>query len=353
MDDLHAELDKWRQTCDRLQAENNELRKNVDQKRNPTNAPDGVSGDSPAPPSRLQRLSGLLATSEAALHACLVDSGPAVDFEKASEEELSEMRVIRRCAAIMAMRGMALMQTYHGALKPEWMRRVHAAAWRPREVGGADASADSVVPAISRLSSAPLMCFLASCWLVGAACQFSILFDRFEAGSIHEWVACGACALLLPSIVFIGASLNAKTLRSLMTEFQTLYILANGLGCVGLLLFLFRDHPAKMVAFGLMVPSFTLSGFLDARAEGGRLQTSRGFFAFNIAGLLLWLVLVSLKLGAFTDYTFETSTFTFIASSMASGTITTLLVFGCKNLGLSFYRPGSLVVLAWRLASPQ
>ena len=57
------------------------------------------------------------------------------------------------------------------------------------------------------------------------------------------------------------------------------------------------------------------------------------------------LLLVSLKLGAFTDYTFEMSTFAFVASSMACSPLTTLLVFGSKNLCLSFYRPGSLVVL--------
>jgi hypothetical protein len=65
----------------------------------------------------------------------------------------------------------------------------------------------------------------------------------------------------------------------------------------------------------------------------------------NIAGLVAILLLVSLKLGAFTDYTFEVSTFAFVASSMTSGPLTTLLVFGSKNLCLSFYRPGSLVVL--------
>jgi hypothetical protein len=88
-----------------------------------------------------------------------------------------------------------------------------------------------------------------------------------------------------------------------------------------------------------------LAGFLDATAEGGRLRNSRVFFVCNTAALLSCILLVSLKLGAFADYTFEVSTFAFVASSMACSPITTLIVFGSKNLCLSFYRPGSLVVL--------
>jgi hypothetical protein len=100
-----------------------------------------------------------------------------------------------------------------------------------------------------------------------------------------------------------------------------------------------------MVCFSLTLPSFLLAGFIDASAEGGRLRNSRAFFTLNIAANITLLLLLSLKLGAFTDYTFEVSTFAFVASSMACSPITTLLVFGSKNLVLSFYRPGSLVVL--------
>jgi hypothetical protein len=100
-----------------------------------------------------------------------------------------------------------------------------------------------------------------------------------------------------------------------------------------------------MVCFSLTLPSFLLAGFIDASAEGGRLRMSRTFFTLNIVSLVTVLLLVSLKLGAFTDYTFEVSTFAFVASSMACSPITTMLVFGSKNLVLSFYRPGSLVVL--------
>jgi hypothetical protein len=247
----------------------------------------------------------------------------------------------------MAMLGMAIMQKYYGALQPATLRRVHAAAWRPREAGGLDASGDSVVPAISRVyfRSLPLRVCLPLLWLIGMPCAFAVAFDGFEAGSTQEWVASVAAALVLPLTVCNGASLNAKTVRALLTEFQMLYVMVNVLGFSCLLLFLLRDHPAKMVAFGLVLPSLLLAGLQDAWVEGGRVLNSRVFFTLTVASYLLLLALVSLELGAYTDYTFELSTFAFVASSMVCSTITTLLVFGCKNLGLSFYRPGSLVVL--------
>jgi hypothetical protein len=110
-------------------------------------------------------------------------------------------------------------------------------------------------------------------------------------------------------------------------------------------LFLFRDHLPKMVCVSLSLPSLLLAGFLDAYVEGGRVLNSRTFFTLNIASLVISLLLVSLKLGAFTDYTFEVSSFAFVAASMACNPIMTLLVFGFKNLCLSFYCCGSLVVL--------
>jgi hypothetical protein len=231
------------------------------------------------------------------------------------------------------------MEIYFGALEPSTLRRVHAAAWRPREAGGLDPVADSVAPAVSRMYLRSLLFQLALplLWLIGVACAISVAFDRFENGSTEEWAACAAALLMLPITVCIGASLNSKTVRRLLTEFQTQYVLFNAFGFTCMLMFLFRDHPAKILAFGLGIPSFALSGFLDAFLEEGRLLTSRAFFTCNIAAVTFFLALVSFKLGAFTDYIFEVSTFAFLASSMVCSTMTTLLVFGCKNLGLSFY----------------
>jgi hypothetical protein len=59
--------------------------------------------------------------------------------------------------------------------------------------------------------------------------------------------------------------------------------------------------------------------------------------------LLLFLALVSLKPGAFADYTFQVGTFSVVASSMMCNGIATLLV--SAYVAFSFYEPGSLPVL--------
>jgi hypothetical protein len=124
-----------------------------------------------------------------------------------------------------------------------------------------------------------------------------------------------------------------------------LYVIAYVLGTYVLLGYLFRERPAKIVIVCLFFPSALLAGFLDGSAEGGRLLNSRIFFTLNVACLLFYMALVSLKLGAYADYTFQVGTFGFVASSMVCNSIATLLVFGVKNIALSFYEPGSLVVL--------
>ena len=190
-------IEAWRAECGRMQARNYELiqerdaaRREIDllvkvrhvrathrNRQRTVGAGAGAPASSeaagvpatPPPSSGRQRLSDALTTSEAVLQACLAGSGSAVDFERASEEELSEMREMRAHAAIVAMLGMALMQKYFGALQPSMLLRVHAAAWRPREAGGVDVSADSLVPPISRvyLQRPLFMLCLALLWLIG------------------------------------------------------------------------------------------------------------------------------------------------------------------------------------------
>jgi hypothetical protein len=336
----------WQQKCARLQAQNDELLKEAVIPRGGASA--GANAEDPAPnPCGLTKLSAVLMSSDLGVQACLAELDPAVDFEQASDEELGEMRRIRSHAAILAMHGIAIMIIYFGALRQSMLRRVHVATWRPREAGGLDAAADAVMPMIARVyfRSRLLRLLVSLLWLMGVMCSFSVEFDRFEHNSVEEWLACSAGALMLPVIVCVGASLNTKTVRSLLKEFQALYVLVNVLAAICLVLFLLRDHPAKTVCFVLALPSFLLAGFIDASAEGGRLLNSRVFFPLYIAAMITVLLLVSFKLGAITDYTFEMSKFAFVASSMACSPITTLLVFASKNLCLSFYRPGSLVVL--------
>ena len=248
-DDLRKQLDVSRHQCDTLLEELDEARREIDslhatadpswpsqrkQKIGAGASPTAEAADraSPAPPAsgRLRVIFAALTTSEAALQACFAaDPDPAFDIEHALEEELGEMREIRRRAAALAMHGMALMQRFHGALPKSMMMRVYTAAWRPTKAGAADASADAAVPAIARVYYGRrwLQVVLTVLWLIGATCFFTVVFDCFEAGSTQEWLASTATVLMLPIIAYIVASLNAKTVRILLTQFQTLYVVCS------------------------------------------------------------------------------------------------------------------------------
>jgi hypothetical protein len=385
--DLLQELDICRRKCDLLEAQNAQLMKERAAARwqvgsdlvrsgAPNESADaGASGsssscvqagDSPPPPpspSGLPLLHHTLTACEAALKACLDDSCPTVDFDHAEEENLRKMRDIRGSAAIMAMLGITVMQKYYGALEPAMLRWVHAAAWRPREAGGLDATADSVVPAISRVyfRSLLLRLLLVGLGLIGFTCVFAVAFDGFEPGSTQEWVASAAAALVLPITLCAGASLNAKTVRELLTCFQTWFVTAHVLGFLCLLLILFRDYPAKMFAFGCTLPSFLLAGFQDAIVEEDRLLNSRAFFGLNVAGVLLYLLAcwrtptsplinlfssIPIVFDSKDPVAYRVALKVYIEALELVGKFSgvPLLMFGCKNLGLSFYRPGSLVV---------
>jgi tRNA A37 threonylcarbamoyltransferase TsaD len=67
-------------------------------------------------------------------------------------------------------------------------------------------------------------------WLIGATCFFTVVFDRFEAGSAQEWLASAATVLTLPIIVCVGASLNAKTVRALDACGTPRVVVAGGVG---------------------------------------------------------------------------------------------------------------------------
>jgi hypothetical protein len=319
-DKLVDEVDVLRRDCRSLRSQNDVLQKDP------------------------ERVREMLAAMDARLASCSAGTVFAADPTPMQQEALRE---IRSRAAVMALQCMGIMQLCASAVLPSALLRVRVAALRPREAGGKDADADAVVPAIFRVyaKSLPLRIGTVLLWLVGVMCQYLVLFDRFEPGSAQEWLSCAAVSVGLPVSICVGASLNAKTVRELFKKFETLYVLAYVLGMTTLTLFLFRDRPAKMVAFALGIPSYTLSGLQDASAEGSRLLNSRVFFTCNVAALLAALALVSLKRGSYLDYTFEVGTFAFAASSMVVNAISTLLVFGVKNIVLSFHEPGSLVVL--------
>ncbi len=66
---------------------------------------------------------------------------------------------------------------------------------------------------------------------------------------------------------------------------------------------------------------------------------------------MLWLALVSLKLGTYTDYTLRVGTFALVAWSMFCNATATVLLFRLKNMACSFHEPGSLVMLVSAVCS--
>jgi hypothetical protein len=277
-------------------------------------------------------------------HPCL-DHQPSQATQR-PPRDLAAEREIRSRATQMALFAIALVARSTWAADESQLFYAHVASFRPWRVNQ-DWVADSLVPAICRVffRSRPLQVALPLLWVVGIACGFSVLFDRFEAGSVQEGIACFAVTLTFPSIVCIVASLNAKTVRRLLKEFETLYVLAFVLGMVCMQLALFRDHPAKLGCVVLALPSLLMSGFMDAYIEGGRVLTSRVFFCLNLAGLLLYLALFVLNLGVFAELSVHVLSFVFDASSLVCSSIVTLVVFGAKNIVMSFARRGSLVTL--------
>jgi hypothetical protein len=55
---------------------------------------------------------------------------------------------------------------------------------------------------------------------MGLAWGHSVLFDRFEAGSTPEQLATVGVALVLPTCVSNGGSINAKTCRKLAQQLR-------------------------------------------------------------------------------------------------------------------------------------
>jgi hypothetical protein len=303
------------------------------------------------PPSDLEALLAMLRAFEADLHTWHAHSCLDPDPLQAAQLQLHDpemQREIRSRATKTTLFAIAIVVRTTWAVDPSQLCYVHAASFRPWKASQTKHSvADSMLPGISKafFRSRALQIILPLLWVIGVTCYFLVLFDRFGLGSVLERIACFAVTLTFPSVISITASFNAKTVRRLLKEFETLYVLAYVLGMVCMQLVLFREHPVKVGCIVLMLPSLLMSGFMDAYIEGGRVLTSRVFFCLNLAGLLIFLALVTLKLGVYTDDAFRVLSLPLVASSCTCSLIMTLCMFGGKNVIVSLRNPGSLATL--------
>jgi hypothetical protein len=181
--------------------------------------------------------------------------------------------------------------------------------------------------------------------VVGSTFGLLVFFDRFERDSVQEWLACAATALMLPPVVGMAASLNAKTVRGLLKEFETLYVLTLGLCAFGLACMFFRERPAKILCLILGAPNVAITSFGDAVHECDRVVSSRVWFSLVVANLLVFLAMYVLQLADLKDYTFHVLSFPVAATTLFCTVASTGITFAAKNIGLSVLRPGSLVTL--------
>jgi hypothetical protein len=312
------------------------------------------SEPTPRAPSERETLRDMLFAIEVSMqlwqaHACLDADGSRA---RPHDSDLALVREIRSRATLMVLHGMAMIQQCSHVVEASELFYTHVASLRPSKVGGGqNAYADALVPPICRAftrSPRPVKIGFNLLGAVGTTFYFLVLFDRFEPDSVQEWLACGATILVFPVIVSTAASFNARTVRGLLKEFETLYVLAFSLCAIGSVCLLIREHPAKMVCTLLTAtPCLMLAGFVDATYERARVASSRVFFSLNMVSLITLLALFVFKLADYRDYTFHVLSFkfSFVATSIFCSTTLTLITFATKNIGLSVLRPGSLVTL--------
>ena len=115
---------------------------------------------------------------------------------------------------------------------------------------------------------------------------------------------------------------------------------------------LWRHQPAKLAAFAAFLPSFLLAGFTDALPEAFRVIVSRIFFTLNMLSLLILLAGIAFNRLGLEDFEVDLlSIRTFKISSLTASTLTTLLPFAARNLGMILLKPGVLPVIQSSVAS--
>ena len=146
------------------------------------------------PPSNAEDVCGMIEVMDARLASCTAVAVFAANPTPAQQEVLRE---IRSRAAVVTLECIGLMLRCACAVLPSALLRVHVAGLRPREAGSKDSAVDAAVPTIGRVyNTSPLLRFgPVVLWAIGTVCNMLVLFDRFEAGSAHEWLASAAVAL--------------------------------------------------------------------------------------------------------------------------------------------------------------
>ncbi len=149
----------------------------------------------------------------------------------------------------------------------------------------------------------------------------------------------------LPTILMNFLAFNSMLLRGIATTFQTVLVCGHVAIMAGSFCAMFRNQPLKL-AVSLVVPaSVVCAAFMDAYPEEGRAASSRIFFTLNVLGLLALQVGLAFGLMRLDEVPIEVyGGWSFKASELAGGAISSLIPFALRNLAASLVRPQTLAV---------
>ena len=110
------------------------------------------------------------------------------------------------------------------------------------------------------------------------------------------------------------------------------------------LVVLWREHPVKVVA-ALLSPPINDIGLFGCFSRRRKSFAFRIFFGFCILGIFLVFFAVTSGNSEHTGKTVSILNRSFTASSVATGVMSSLLLYMLKNVASSVRHPGSLAVL--------
>jgi hypothetical protein len=227
---------------------------------------------------------------------------------------------------------------------PSMYVRFHVSVMRPIQVR----TAQSVQPALSGLYMRVLPLQLACA--VGSALGLVAALVLFFGVPLW-WLAVFA-TVSWPSVIFLTACLNRTLLWNLVTSFQPLFVSCLNLVVMGTLCALWRHQPAKLAALSAFLPSMVLAGFTDALPEAFRVRVSRVFFTLNVVGLLALLAGIAFNRLELEDFEVNLLSIRVVKiSSVVASSLTSLLPFALRNLGMIIWRPGVLPIIQSSVAS--
>jgi hypothetical protein len=149
----------------------------------------------------------------------------------------------------------------------------------------------------------------------------------------------------LPSILMNLLAFNRELMRGIATTFQTVLVCSHTIIMICSFCALFRNDQLKFAFILVSPPSFVCAAFMDAYPEEGRSGASRLFFALNLLALLALQAGLAFGLMRIDEAPIEVyGGWSFKASELAGGAISSLIPFALRNLAASLVRPRTLAV---------